>query len=389
MKAVFIHDIKSMICDGNVFARSYGANIWKRYLSIFEDIIVCTRSRIVSKDSTIGVDLLSIPHVHFDDRIGMFYGPDALINRRIYNILYERINVVDFAIIRLDSFLGLVACGICKKINKPYIIEVVGCAWDSFWNHGIYGKLLAPYIFFRMRKAVKEAKFVVYVTKYFLQKRYPTNGMSINISNVDLPVVADSILDESIRKIKNIYLSESPFINLMTAANVGVRYKGMHFVIKALGRLKRRGNCNYIYHIIGEGDRSFLEEIAAKEDVEDNIVFHGPLSHSEVIAFMKNQVDIYIQPSLQEGLPRSVIEAMSVGLPCIGSDVAGIPELLDPKCMFKRKANIPIQIEEILMSFNEEVLIEQAKANFSKAKDYQANILNKRRIEFFNSALKS
>ena len=239
-----------------------------------------------------------------------------------------------------------------------------------------------------MKKAVKEAKYVVYVTKYFLQKRYPTKGLSINISNVDLPIIPDDFLDESIKKIRKLNTSKSPLINLMTAANVGVRYKGMHFVIKALGRLKRQGLNNYIYHIIGEGDKSFLIELAAKENVTKNIVFHGALSHNEVIDFMRNRADIYIQPSLQEGLPRAVIEAMSVGLPCIGSDVAGIPELLAPQYMFNRKDNIPTQIEGILMTFNKDAMIEQAIANFNKAKDYQASILNKRRIDFFNSVLK-
>ena len=47
--------------------------------------------------------------------------------------------------------------------------------------------------------------------------------------------------------------------------------------------------------------------------------------------------DIYIQPSLQEGLPRAVVEAMSTALPCIGFNTGGIPELLEPEYIVKLK----------------------------------------------------
>ena len=85
-----------------------------------------------------------------------------------------------------------------------YLIEVVGCAWDSFWNHGIDGKILAFPLFLMMKDAIKKSPYVVYVTKYFLQGRYPTKGKNINISNVSIPSHDDNILAERLKKIKRI-----------------------------------------------------------------------------------------------------------------------------------------------------------------------------------------
>ena len=48
-----------------------------------------------------------------------------------------------------------------------------------------------------------------------------------------------------------------------------------------------------------------------------------------------DQVDIYIQPSLTEGLPRGLLEAMSRGCPAIASRVGGIPELLGNSCLHR------------------------------------------------------
>ena len=96
---------------------------------------------------------------------------------------------------------------------------------------------------------------------------------------------------------------------------------------------------------------------------------------------VKNDLDIYIQPSLQEGLPRSVIEAMSVGLPCIGSDVAGIPELLDDAWVFTRKGNKAEKIASLLKRVDKVGLKEQSERNFNEAKKYSYDFLLKKRYD--------
>ena len=334
MKLLFVHDVKAEIYNGEVFARSYGYEIWKeRYLPNFENIQVVFRTNNTEKNLNGISDKSSGPNVTFDTRVGMFAGPDVFFSKRIKSILKDDIKKADAVIIRLDSFMGLQTISECKKMNKPYMIELVGCAWDSFWNHGISGKILAPYLFFRTKREVYNAPFVVYVTSEFLQNRYPTKGVNTNISNVKLNEQDPNDLKKRLEKIKN---SKSKLV-LGTAANVDIRYKGQQYVIEALGLLKKAGINNFEYQILGAGDQTYLRKIARENDVEDQIKFLGSYPHEKVFSWLKNDLDIYIQPSLQEGLPRSVIEAMSVGLPCIGSDVAGIPELLDDAWVFKRK----------------------------------------------------
>ena len=66
------------------------------------------------------------------------------------------------------------------------------------------------------------------------------------------------------------------------------------------------------------------------------MIFLGLKTSKEVMKILKD-ADIYLQPSLQEGLPRSVVEAMSVALPCIGFNTGGIPELLEPEFVVDQK----------------------------------------------------
>jgi len=79
-------------------------------------------------------------------------------------------------------------------------------------------------------------------------------------------------------------------------------------------------------------------------------------------------------------LPRATIEAMSRGCLCMGSNIAGIPELLAPEYLFS-KGHVN-QIARILKRIDSKVLLEQAQRNFNEAKNYDCDLLNERRRKF-------
>ena len=110
----------------------------------------------------------------------------------------------------------------------------------------------------------------------------------------------------------------------------------------------------------------------------------GRIHLNDVLETLDN-IDIYLQPSLQEGLPRSVIEAMSRGCIAIGANTAGIPELLDCKYILRRKSvdDIVNLIFEICHMSKSEIIANSIR-NFEEAKKYQKNVLDKRRENFFD-----
>ena len=82
-------------------------------------------------------------------------------------------------------------------------------------------------------------------------------------------------------------------------------------------------------------------------------------------------IDIYIQPSKQEGLPRALIEAMSMGVPALGSTAGGTPELLEEVFIFNK--GDPAEIADRILKLNvKEVLLEQAKRNYYYVEKYNA-----------------
>ncbi|MBP1712751.1 MAG: glycosyltransferase, partial [Deltaproteobacteria bacterium] len=92
--------------------------------------------------------------------------------------------------------------------------------------------------------------------------------------------------------------------------------------------------------------------------------------------------DLFVLASRTEGLPRAMIEAMSIGLPCIGSDVGGIPELLDKADIFPPN-NIKALTEKMIEVNTEKGRLEKMGfRNMEKAKEFRREKLDKHWIQF-------
>lgn len=385
MRCLFVHDFRSYRLNDDVYTTNLSYEILKkRYVDIFGELYILNRSGVLNANQNpAGMVKASGDGVHFVDEIDIFSPTSFASNYgQIKAKVIDNVSRAEYVIIRLDSFLGLIAAEYCRKNKKKYLIEVVGCVWDSFWNKGIYGKMIAFPLLKRMQKEILCAPYVVYVTKEFLQGRYPTNGQNTNISNVQLNNLKESSLDYRLEKIERISEEKNNIYDIVTVASVEVRYKGQEDVIRAIAELKKKGKKNYRYHLIGGGNPSYLMNLSSSLGVEEEIIFHGSMNHEKVMSFLDN-CDIYIQPSKQEGLPRSLIEGMSKGLLCYGTKIAGIPELLEKEFLFGTSKKNYIEITHLLDSVTKELCVNQAIRNFNESKKYEANLLEKRRYAFF------
>ena len=294
-------------------------------------------------------------------------------------IVRERIKEADLVISYGSSYDAYV---LAKEQNKMYMTYVVSCAWDAYWNHGILGKILAPYKFLQARYTIKNSDYVLYVSNKFLQNRYPTNAKyQCGCSDVKIGELDNNVLESHLNFIAQ---WDGKELSVATTAAVDVRYKGQEYVLRALYELKQRGKTNIHYYLLGGGNPSFLQSLVKKYGIENQVHFMGIVPHDEVFAIL-DKIHIYIQPSLQEGLPRAMVEAMSRGLMCAGANTAAIPELIEQQFVTRRKSSA--DIVRILESVTKEQLLEQAKRNFAEASNYEEEKLNARRKEFFDKII--
>lgn len=384
MKLVFAHDHIFYKYNGKFYSTGgLSKEVLERYSNVFEEVVVVSRQKkIMSLNNKL--TLASTRNVSFIEVPNFKSLSKLFLKKKASEIVKNEVENADCLIARTSSIADI-AIKYAIKFNKPYLVEVVGCAWDALWHHSLVGKILAPFSYLKTKRTILKAPYVIYVTKKFLQERYPTKGKHTYCSNVALPSFDEKILQARMNKIET--MNESKKI-IGTIGAVNIKYKGQQYVIKALGQLKKDGCTNYEYQLVGGGDQTFLRTVAKKYDVEDHVVFLNTKPHHKVLDWLET-IDIYIQPSKTEGLPRALIEAMSKALPAIGAKSGGIPELLDNGCIFTHSRNSVTNIVEILRFFDKKFMKVQAKRNYEESKNYDKNLIEERRKIFFEEFKKS
>jgi glycosyltransferase involved in cell wall biosynthesis len=294
-------------------------------------------------------------------------------------IIEGAVRRADVIVARIPSLVARLSVRWARKLGKPYLIECVACNWDALWHHHWKAKLSAPWYFLMQRSVVRDSPYVIYVTEQFLQRRYPTQGRQVAISDVQLQPVSAAVLEQRMQRIRSRASGSHP-LKLVTVADVAVPYKGQGDVIAMLPTLAA-GGVSVEYHLIGGGDPSHLRTLAQRHRVEDRVIFHGANRHEGVFQRL-DDMDIYVQPSHQEGLPRAVIEAMSRALPVVGARTGGIPELLDPARVFNAGAGKGFieALKTLIPPMAQEV---DARRNFARAMDFREEVLAARRQAFY------
>lgn len=379
MSIVFVNDHPFYVdqADRVFTSGTLGSDVWSRFTENFGDLTVIGRGVKIG-DKPHNHTYSNAPNVSFD----LFYeikgGKDYLkYKRQIINKLTPYIQTAEFIVLRLPSSIGVIAAKLCEKYNKKYFVEVVGCAYDSMWYFGnIQGKLLAGYTARKNRAAIYKASGVVYVTKKYLQERYPNLKSNINASNV---VVESFEADVLTRHLKLISRGASTK-KIGMIGNIALPYKGYSVLFKALSSL----TFNYRLMIVGGGAPDWINKLIAKYNLEDKVVLMGRINNREEIYNFLDQLDLYVQPSLTEGLPRSVIEAMSRACPIIASDAGGIPELINKEFVYS--VNDYGRLNELLATTLSDIdtLQKLSKENFLNAKEYSFESINERRYQYFN-----
>ncbi|AWG23049.1 hypothetical protein FFWV33_16720 [Flavobacterium faecale] len=376
-KVLFVHDGPIYTNDDKsiFYGVHYNDTLIQRYSYFGNSVNFLMRRAVVSEKDGQNFSIIKHPAFSFIE-VPNFKSIKAYFKKtEAIAIIKKAVDEHDVIILRLPSAIGTIAFEYASSINKPILIEKVACVYDALWNYDWRGRLIASQKMKKYQDILQKASHTIYVTDHFLQSRYPTEGKSIGCSDVIVTDLDDAILNKRIVKIVNL----PKVLTIGTVAAIDVPYKGQADVIQAIAILKKQ-NILFNYKIVGQGDASRLNKIIEQCQVADLVEIVGPLKSAQVFDFL-DTIDLYIQPSKTEGLPRAVIEAMSRACPILGSDIAGIPELINKNSLFQA-GNIS-EIVEFLKQLNKSTLEQWARENFIKAATFNMETLNIKREEFY------
>ncbi|WP_033827562.1 glycosyltransferase [Bacillus andreraoultii] len=158
-------------------------------------------------------------------------------------------------------------------------------------------------------------------------------------------------------------------LNIVSCSTVR-KLKRIDLLIDSLVILKEE-NINFKWTHIGEGPEfDEIKMLASNKLNKHQFEFTGHMKNNEVLKWYQNtDATVFINTSASEGVPVSIMEAMSVGLPVIATNVGGTNEIIDPnKTGFLLKSNCtPEEIAEKLLyikSMNQEDYIEMCEAAY-------------------------
>lgn len=104
--------------------------------------------------------------------------------------------------------------------------------------------------------------------------------------------------------------------------------KGIQYVIPAMKRINEKSEKKVLLDIVGDGPyKDALSHVINECDVGEYVTLYGQKRKNELLEFY-NQADLFILPSISEGMPNVVLEAMSMGLPIVMTPCEGSKELV-------------------------------------------------------------
>lgn len=378
MKVGFFHDHNFIEKNNIVYTTgTLDSQVWSRYLvHEIDKLIICAR-----KNEKHGLDINNLA-ISSNEGVYFIFSPNlsnisSLVFGLNHSVLDRVVQSVDVVISRLPSEIGFSAIRLAKKYNKKVICEVVACPYDALRYHGsLLAKTYATLIKYRMKKWVSVCDGAIYVTEKELQNRYPNSHIVQNASNVEIHEICNNCtplrIDRFIERKNNNHIK---FGIIGTLKN---NTKGIDVAIKALS-----GKSGHL-HVLGSGDSSRFEKLADEYGVD--VHFDGFKSNKIEVMNWLDDIDIYIQPSFQEGLPRATIEAMSRGCMILSSDAGGLSELTFPGFIHHAGDSIKLSndIDNLINNVNVKVMIEHS---LCVAKLYLSDFLYKKRYDFYGNFL--
>jgi glycosyltransferase involved in cell wall biosynthesis len=368
--------------DGAVWTQTqFPHRSWQPYLRVFDSLRVVARVRPVEtptegwiRSDGPGVTFAAVPY---------YVGPVQYLARRraVRRATAAAVSPGDAIVMRVPSTLANNLEPALRRAGRPFGVEVVGDPYDVF-APGANRHPLAPFFrwYFprRLRAICRHAVRAAYVTREALQRRYPCPQGEVGVSDVELP---DEAFTAQPRAIDS---AQRRFVALMIGT-LAQLYKAPDVLIDAIAHCRTSGTDVELV-LVGDGQfRGELEERARRLGIGAHVHFRGQLAVGEAVRRELDAADLFVLPSHQEGLPRAMVEAMARGLPCVGSAVGGIPELLAAEDLVSPgdATALAAKMREVLGDPDRRARM--SRRNLETARTYRAERLAEIRCEFYRA----
>ncbi|WP_433802901.1 glycosyltransferase family 4 protein [Actinomycetospora sp. CA-084318] len=329
------------------------------------DVMARADSRV--RDAGVGTPTTVLPLPNYVGMRGL-----VLAVPRVLPAVVRAVRQADRIVVHLPGPIGGLAATVCRLIGRRYAAEVVGDPAAVLENlmGGVHGRLLARMQAAHTRWTVRGASHAAFVTQHALQRLYPPrpDARAVGVSDVRLP--ADRFIPE-------VQARPDQPIRIITVGHQDQPYKGHDVLLRAVPELRRRGH-EVLVTIVG-GGRLHDDLCVLRDELGlDHVDMPGTVNDQDELTRLLDESAIFALPSLVEGLPRVLLEAMARGLPVVASEVGGTPELIDDAWLVPPGDASALADALSRLIVSPELRRAASRRNLEVARGYQADVLERR-----------
>lgn len=244
-----------------------------------------------------------------------------------YFVHYIRlIRRFDAVLLVLPSCSAPISYTVTRLLGTPVCIYIVGDVYEVIYSVDTYQGLFRPVSLFAARWEQWFARHLVSSVPAFvlggdLLSKLKPYALCL------IPAMTSVVRDDFIRRPQELKETPSPF-RLLSICRLSPE-KGLDIAIRVIAQLTVKEGLNLRYSIVGSGPeleplRLLVHELGISEKVE----FLGRMDQQSLFKKIYPNADVFLLPSLSEGIPKTVLEAMACGLSVIASSVGGVSDLL-------------------------------------------------------------
>jgi len=323
--------MRLIVADQQKFARrgdGFGAmakgydRMFRHYLSVFDEVVVLGQALAAEDPSSAPVTGPAVSLVATESSrhpLRMLAALPAMRRR-----LAEAYAPEDAYLLRMPGLIPELLGRRLLRERHPFAVEVAGDPWLTFGpagNRHPLQPLLRAHFTRVLRRQCAAACAVGYSSRAQHLRYLPAPGAFV--THYSYAALPDDGVVAAPRQFEG-----GGCVRLVCVAGLQRMYKAPEVVLDAVGRRLADGR-DLEQTWVGGG--RLLEPMRARArrlGLEERVRFVGQLPAGQAVVEQLDAADLFLLPSRAEGLPGALIEAMARALPCIGSTVGGIPELL-------------------------------------------------------------
>lgn len=353
---------------------------------VWERVVIWKANRFKRKNlfavdiANTGTDITSLPEFQQADIIHLHWINQGMLSLKNIRKILKSGKPVVWTMHDMWLFTGI--CHYAKQCTN-YQNECHHCPF-------LYGKGkkdLSTRTFFRKKKIYQTAPITFVACSHWLEgiAKKSTLLAGQTVISIPNPINTNLFRPSDKKKAREKYnLPQDTLLILFGSMKIQDKRKGAVYLIKACEMLvKEHPELKEKLGVVVFGHQS----ASLEESIPFRVYPLEYVANEHDLPDVYNAVDLYVTPSLEDNLPNTIMEAMACGVPCVGFDVGGIPEMIDHLhngyvAQYQSSEDLANGIHWTLTTPEYEMLSEQAARKV--AINYSERAVAKKYIEVYN-----